>query len=105
MDQHNREWEVMTARRVTALLHYASPAERGSKRAAIMNLLSWQPLARGIRFEGKCVNCKQDHFMSYIHPRFHDVRVNSGGQVQQECGYYCSHCQFGNAGSREVKMK
>lgn len=94
---------VIEAHRVRALLMKASAPRTGSKRAAVMKLLGWQPLARQIRFEGRCDACKQSGgFMSYVLPT-HEIRIREReGQIHQDCAYYCSKCQFGNAGGRSV---
>lgn len=70
-------------------------------------LLQWQPTAMHIRLEkGKCPDCKlTGGFVSYQRPE--DL---PGGEWYRErddnmenCGYYCTKCQWANAGAREVE--
>ena len=65
-------------------------------------LLKWQPEAIHIRLEGKCDNCKRSGgFVSYQLQKFIDQPLRDDGY--ENCGYYCVHCGWGNAGARKVE--
>lgn len=69
------------------------------KRWAVVKLLRWQPAARGIRFEGKCDNCRRSKlYLSYQLPG----DVAEVGSDYEPCGFYCPSCGFGNGGARRV---
>lgn len=67
------------------------------KKWAVIRLLEHQPIAVGIRFEGRC-HCKGKFLMSYLHPDY----IHSRKEGHEDCGYYCPSCGFSNVGSREV---
>lgn len=56
------------------------------------------PAAERVRFEGKCPVCKEQGLYSYILPEFDRIR----GELE-DCGFYCTACNWGNAGSRRVE--
>lgn len=60
-------------------------------------LLDFQPEARRIRFAGKCPDCKQFRLWSYQLP--HD---RGRDPDEEDCGFYCGNCKWGNAGVRPV---
>lgn len=83
--------------RVLNLIKRVELAHAPLKKWAIIRLLSWQPIAVGIRFEGQC-HCKGEFLMSYLHPDY----IHSRKLGHEDCGYYCPSCGFSNAGSRKV---
>jgi len=82
--------------RVLNLLATTRGKTFGTKAAAVRQLLTRWPEARGIQFEGKCPVCRRAWLMSFV--KEGDF-VNAQGR--QECGYFCAGCGWGNAGSRE----
>lgn len=103
MNEQVNEWVKMESRRVQALLMRVKNPNQSSKKASIIQLLRTQPLARGIRFIGRCDNCHSMRYMSYTLPQFPRNLRERGGVLEEDCGYFCPNCKFGNAGSREVK--
>lgn len=99
MDAYQREWSVMQTRRVLALLqrHPAIGRDVPLKRSAVHKLLTAQPLAHRIRFEGKC-HCKATMLMSYVLP--FETHTPSD-PTQESAGFFCPACKFSNAGTRE----
>lgn len=92
--------EKHQARRILALLRH-HPLDYQStpiKRIAVYKLLAWQPLAKRIRFYGKC-HCGNKYMLTYQQDGLDYLR----GENEETCGYYCYRCGFGNAGSREVR--
>ncbi len=89
----------MSARRVLNLIGKSSGS--GSvKQWAVIKLLMWQPLAKRIRFEGKC-HCKRGQMLTY-------QLIGSDydrGENTETCGYYCPSCGFSNAGSRDKQAQ
>jgi len=69
-------------------------------------LLQWQPTAMYIRLEkDACPDCKlSDGFVSYQLPQdlpggeWHHER----GDGMESCGFWCSRCDWSNAGSRPI---
>lgn len=82
--------------RVLNLIRKVDMVNAPVKKWAVVKLLRWQPEAHHIRFEGKC-HCKGKYLMSY---QLHDVTSRHPGE--EDCGYYCPSCGFGNAGARQV---
>ena len=90
--QMNKRARVLNLLRATQ----TRSASFSEKALAVRRLLTRWPDARGIRFEGKCPNCRSKWLMSFVT----DVDyVNEQGR--QTCGYYCAQCRWANAGSRE----
>lgn len=98
MDALQREWSVMQTRRVLALLQrHPVSGDVPLKRWAVHKLLTTQPLAHRIRFEGRC-HCKATMLMSYVLP--FDTHTPSD-PTQESAGFFCPSCKWGNAGTRE----
>lgn len=77
------------------------PDDRGLEtvmQGAIKRLKDWQPGAYSIRVEGNCPDCGAPCEVSYLLSGF--ARVRSNGE--EDCGYYCECCGWGNGGSRDV---
>jgi hypothetical protein len=75
------------------------------KRWAVIKLLKMEPLARRVRFEGRCGvgRCRSDLSMSYqLEELDKPGRTNSRGDAEEYCGYFCPSCGFSNAGSRPI---
>lgn len=75
------------------------------KRWAVVKLLKTQPLARRIRFEGRCGvgRCRSKLSMSYqLEALDRPGRTNHRGEPSEDCGYFCPSCGFSNAGSRPI---
>ena len=85
--------------RVRNLIRRVDLSKAGPKKRAVIKLLQWKPLARRIRFAGKC-HCRGQLLLSYRLEHLHSNRWTRDGW--EECGYYCPSCGFGNAGAREV---
>lgn len=76
---------------------------------ATIALIKWQPTAINIRLESdKCPDCKRaGGFVSYQRPEdlpggeWHGLGTHEAGM--ENCGFYCRYCEWGNAGSRQVK--
>lgn len=88
--------------RVLNLIKKADLETASPKKRAVIGLLKWQPLAVRIRFEDRCAirGCK-GITLSYQTP--HDDRPR--GPDRETCGYWCSRCDFGNAGSRPIQIE
>lgn len=65
-------------------------------RTAIRRLRQFQPKATSIR-GGTCHCPIKALMLSYIHPDY--VSTKNG---KEHCGYWCTHCDFANAGSRKI---
>lgn len=94
--------------RVLNLIKCVNPVTANPKKRAVVKLLGWQPLARRIRFEGRCDVCKSRHSMLLSYQLGTDEPrqyINHRGLEYEDCGFYCPSCQFGNAGGRPVQHK
>lgn len=77
-----------------------TPAERS---AALNKIRRQWKTAEDIRFEGKCPSCKRRGLWSLTLPEYDSKRVNKAGLEEEHCGYFCTLCGWGNAGSRPVE--
>lgn len=64
----------------------------------VKKIHDWQEKAYAIRAEGDCPDCGAPCLLSYLMPEFTRVRANG----EEDCGYYCECCGWGNGGSRQV---
>lgn len=87
------------AARVRNLIRRVDLSKASPKKRAVIKLLQFQPLAKRIRFAGKC-HCKSALLMSYQLEYLHGKRWTRDGW--EDCGFYCPSCGFGNAGAREI---
>ena len=75
------------------------------KRWAVVKLLKTEPLARRIRFEGRCGigRCRSELSMTYqLEELDKPGRTNAKGEPEEYCGHWCASCGFSNAGSRPI---
>lgn len=61
-------------------------------------ILEKWPTAQGIRACGKCPRCKRKTQYSFVVPEF--IRMID---EYEDCGYWCSNCQWSNAGRRLIE--
>lgn len=94
--------EQAHANRVLNLIRKVDLERASLKQWAIIKLLTWQPLAREIRFT-RC-HCRSELMMSYRLPdeaRW-DARQQEGWE---SAGFYCPSCKFSNGGAREIERR
>lgn len=65
---------------------------------AIRKLQAWQPQAVNVRFT--TCHCNKDALMLSYQLLEHDRPRDNG---KEDCGYWCTVCDFANAGAREVE--
>ena len=63
-----------------------------------MKLKEKFPRAIGVRWEGECDSCHKEALWSF--QQFIEIEGDEGYN-REHCGYFCEHCWFSNAGSRE----
>lgn len=86
--------------RVLNLLKHAHLEQASPKKKAVIKLLTWQPMAIRIRFEERCgIRGCHGLMLSYQLPYSDKPR----GPDEESCGFWCSRCDFGNAGSRPIR--
>lgn len=87
--------------RVLNLIRNVNLETASPKKRAVIGLLMWQPLAERIRFEDRCALSRCAGIMlSYRLPKGERLH----GDDRESCGYWCSRCDFGNAGSRPIRQ-
>jgi len=77
-----------------------TPSERS---AALTKIRRKWKTAEDIRFGGKCPACRRPGLWSFTLPQYNTTRVTAAGIKEENCGYYCILCGWGNAGSRPVE--
>lgn len=93
---------ITKAHRVLNLIKHVILEDASPKKRAVIKLLTWQPEAVQIRFEGRC-HCRGNMLMSYLLPG--DGVGGRRDPSHESCGYYCPSCGFGNAGSRPKRLR
>jgi hypothetical protein len=66
----------------------------------VAKLLEWQPTATNILYAGVCTVCEKDGILFYQLPE--QAKENPDAEGWIEGAYYCSHCEFSNAGALEI---
>lgn len=89
--------------RVLNLIAKVDIRSASAKKRQIIHLLKKWPNARRIRFSSKC-HCRRGLQLSFALPEFNETHTFDG-ELYEDCGFYCPHCGFGNAGARPVKEK
>ena len=85
------------AARVRNLIRRIDLSGASPKKRAVVKLLTNQPLAKRIRFAGRC-HCRGGQLLSYQL----DGNTNRQRDDMEDCGYFCPSCGFSNAGARET---
>lgn len=59
------------------------------------------PHADRVQYAGQCPNCRAHSSWSFVIPEWDLITWDGAYQM---CGYFCTNCQWSNAGAREISQ-